>query len=156
MFLNVLISGMLTFSEDPEQVYPSRRDALHSKLREWQPPLSWKYGQGAHDGFTVVRQLAHASQYFRLSSQAMMQAIDQGAYGKLLGDDIKRRQYSEGPNKPGDPADAEHGSRCHYVKAKVQVHRYPDNHPAIFHGTRTPATYDALGKKLKQANKVVA
>ena len=46
--------------------------------------------------------------------------------------------------------------RCHYVKAKVRVHRYPDSHLAIFHGPRTLATYDALGKELKQTNMAVA
>ena len=26
--------------------------------------------------------------------------------------------------------------RCHYVKAKVRVHEYPDHHLAVFHGPR--------------------
>lgn len=43
--------------------------------------------------------------------------------------------------------------RCHYVKAKVRVRRYPDGHLAIFHGPRKLAAYDALGKELKQTNK---
>ena len=46
--------------------------------------------------------------------------------------------------------------RCHYVKAKVRVHRYPDGRLAIFHGPRKLATYDALGKEIKQKNKAVA
>lgn len=36
--------------------------------------------------------------------------------------------------------------RCHYVKAKVRVNRYPDGHLAIFHGPRKLAAYDARGK----------
>lgn len=46
--------------------------------------------------------------------------------------------------------------RCHYVKAKVRVRRYPDGYPAIFHGPRKLAAYDALGKELKQTNMAVA
>ena len=33
--------------------------------------------------------------------------------------------------------------RCHYVKAKVRVHRYQDGTLAIFHGPRQLANYDA-------------
>ena len=39
--------------------------------------------------------------------------------------------------------------RCHYVKAKVRVHEYPDHHLAIFHGPRCLAHYNANGKELK-------
>jgi hypothetical protein len=39
--------------------------------------------------------------------------------------------------------------RCHYVKAKVRVHEYPDRHLAIFHGPRCLAHYDANGKERK-------
>lgn len=35
--------------------------------------------------------------------------------------------------------------RCHYVKAKVRVHRYLDGSLAVFHGPRLPAEYDAQG-----------
>lgn len=35
--------------------------------------------------------------------------------------------------------------RCHYVKAKVRVHRYPDGSLAVFHGPRKLADYDADG-----------
>ena len=41
--------------------------------------------------------------------------------------------------------------RCHYVKARVQVHRYQDGHLAIFHGPRKLAAYDANGSALKVA-----
>ncbi len=46
--------------------------------------------------------------------------------------------------------------RCHYVKAKVRVHRYPDGHLTLFHGPRKLAEYSALGKEIKQKNKAVA
>lgn len=36
--------------------------------------------------------------------------------------------------------------RCHYVKAKVRVHRYLDGGMAIFHGPRKLASYDAQGR----------
>ena len=36
--------------------------------------------------------------------------------------------------------------RCHYVRVKVQVHRYPDGSLAIFHGPRKLADYDQRGK----------
>lgn len=39
--------------------------------------------------------------------------------------------------------------RCHYVKAKVRVHRYPDGRLAVFHGPRRLADYSAEGKLLK-------
>lgn len=35
--------------------------------------------------------------------------------------------------------------RCHYVKAKVRVHRYLDGSLAVFHGPRPLARYDAEG-----------
>jgi len=36
--------------------------------------------------------------------------------------------------------------RCHYVRVKVQVHRYLDGSLAIFHGPRKLADYDSRGK----------
>ena len=48
---------------------------------------------------------------------------------------------------------AEH--RCHFVKAKVRVHRYPEGHLAVFHGPRRLANYSPEGRlilnDLKQA-----
>ena len=45
--------------------------------------------------------------------------------------------------------------RCHYVKAKVRVHSYPDGSLALFHGPRRLADYSREGKmrmqNLKQA-----
>ena len=50
------------------------------------------------------------------------------------------------------PADAH---RAHYVKARINVHRYEDGTLAIFHGPRCLARYSATGKavqsKLKRA-----
>jgi len=44
---------------------------------------------------------------------------------------------------------------CHYVKAKVRVHKYPNGHYAVFHGPRKLADYDRQGQiiitKAKQA-----
>jgi hypothetical protein len=42
--------------------------------------------------------------------------------------------------------------RCHYVRVKVQVHRYLDGSLAIFHGPRKLAQYNPIGK-LKQMKK---
>jgi hypothetical protein len=39
--------------------------------------------------------------------------------------------------------------RCHYVKARVEVHRYPDGRMAVFHGPRKLADYTAEGKEVK-------
>lgn len=36
--------------------------------------------------------------------------------------------------------------RCHYVKAKVRIHRYVDGQLAIFHGPRKLTDYDAKGE----------
>ena len=36
--------------------------------------------------------------------------------------------------------------RCHYVKVKVRVHRYPDGKMAIFHGPRKLAEYTVTGQ----------
>ncbi len=44
--------------------------------------------------------------------------------------------------------------RCHYVRAKVQVHRYLDGCLAIFHGPRKLADYDPQGN-LKKPKKVL-
>ena len=38
--------------------------------------------------------------------------------------------------------------RYHYVRVKVQVHRYPIGQLAIFHGPRKLATYDIRGKEI--------
>ena len=46
--------------------------------------------------------------------------------------------------------------RCHYVKAKVRVHEYPDRSLAIFHGPRCLARYHANGKELKLPTKKAA
>lgn len=37
--------------------------------------------------------------------------------------------------------------RCHYVKAQVRVHEYPDGALAVFHGPRLLARYTAQGKE---------
>ena len=42
--------------------------------------------------------------------------------------------------------------RCHYVRAKVRLHRYTDGSLAIFHGPRKLADYDAEGT-LKEAER---
>jgi len=42
--------------------------------------------------------------------------------------------------------------RCHYVRVKVQIHRYLDGSLAIFHGPRKLADYDSRGK-LKEESK---
>jgi Helix-turn-helix domain len=46
--------------------------------------------------------------------------------------------------------------RCHYVKAKVRVHEYPDRSLAVFHGPRCLAQYDANGKERKIKTQAVA
>ncbi len=49
--------------------------------------------------------------------------------------------------------------RCHYVRARVNVHRYMDGSLAIFHGPRKLADYDEEGnlkKKEKKKNKKAA
>ena len=46
--------------------------------------------------------------------------------------------------------------RCHYVKAKVRVHEYPNGHLAVFHGPRRLAGYSADGKLLKTKEKCAA
>lgn len=46
--------------------------------------------------------------------------------------------------------------RCHYVKAKVRVHVYPDGHYAIFHGPRKLAAYDCEGKMIETETKQAA
>jgi len=46
--------------------------------------------------------------------------------------------------------------RAHYVKAKVNVHRYGDDTLAIFHGPRCLARYNPAGKEVKPKLKRVA
>lgn len=45
--------------------------------------------------------------------------------------------------------------RCHYVRAKVRVHRYIDGSLAIFHGPRKLTDYDALGNYKYNEKKTV-
>ena len=46
--------------------------------------------------------------------------------------------------------------RCHYVKAKVRVHRYANNDLAVFHGPRKLADYNHEGKILAENLKKAA
>lgn len=46
--------------------------------------------------------------------------------------------------------------RCHYVKAKVRVHRYADGNLAVFHGPRKLSDYNREGKILTQNLKQAA
>ena len=46
--------------------------------------------------------------------------------------------------------------RCHYVKARVRVHRYADDSLAVFHGPRKLAGYDRDGKIITQSLKLAA
>lgn len=46
--------------------------------------------------------------------------------------------------------------RCHYVKAKVRLHRYKNGSSAIFHGHRQLARYDAKGELLKKKKSTAA
>ena len=46
--------------------------------------------------------------------------------------------------------------RHHYVKARVQVHEYPDSSLAVFHGPRCLAKYDANGNPTKKQNPIAA
>ena len=40
--------------------------------------------------------------------------------------------------------------RCHYVKAKVRVHEYPDGAMAVFHGPRKLARYNSKGELINE------
>jgi transposase len=46
--------------------------------------------------------------------------------------------------------------RCHYIKAAVRVHRYPDDTLAVFHGPRKLARYDAKGILIHEGVKAIA
>lgn len=46
--------------------------------------------------------------------------------------------------------------RCHYVKAKVRVHCYPDGSLAVFHGPRKLANYDAEGRLTQDTIQAIA
>ena len=46
--------------------------------------------------------------------------------------------------------------RCHYVKARVRVHRYADGRLAVFHGPRKLADYNHEGTANIQALKQTA
>jgi hypothetical protein len=46
--------------------------------------------------------------------------------------------------------------RCHYVKAKVRVHRYSNGELAVFHGPRKLADYNREGKVIPQNLKQAA
>jgi transposase len=46
--------------------------------------------------------------------------------------------------------------RCHYVKAKVRVHCYPNGSLAVFHGPRQLANYDAEGRLQQNTIQAIA
>jgi transposase len=46
--------------------------------------------------------------------------------------------------------------RCNYVKAKVRIHRYPDNMLAFFHGPRKLANYRLDGTLIMEPNQQAA
>ena len=46
--------------------------------------------------------------------------------------------------------------RCHYIKAKVRVHRYASGELAVFHGPRRLADYDPEGKAITATIRVAA
>ena len=46
--------------------------------------------------------------------------------------------------------------RCHYVRAQVRVHEYPDATLAVFHGPRCLARYSMAGELLKTQTKQAA
>ena len=46
--------------------------------------------------------------------------------------------------------------RCHYVKARVRVHEYPNGHYAVFHGPRRLADYDSQGQIIGKVEKQAA
>ncbi|OCC15949.1 hypothetical protein DBT_0411 [Dissulfuribacter thermophilus] len=46
--------------------------------------------------------------------------------------------------------------RCHYVKAKVWIHSYPDGSLAIFHGPRKSAAYNPDGSLIEEKKECVA
>lgn len=43
--------------------------------------------------------------------------------------------------------------RCHYIKARVRVHGYPEGTFAVFHGPRKLADYDSRGQLIKPSEK---
>ena len=44
--------------------------------------------------------------------------------------------------------------RCHFIKARVRVHRYPDGHLAVFHGPRKLADYTPEGTPIAQSETI--
>lgn len=44
--------------------------------------------------------------------------------------------------------------RCHFVKAHVRVHSYPDGRYAVFHGPRKLAGYDSRGKLIEKEGEI--
>ena len=40
--------------------------------------------------------------------------------------------------------------RCHFIKARVRVHRYPDGRLAVFHGPRKLAEYEPDGSLVSE------
>ena len=51
---------------------------------------------------------------------------------------------------PAEGLASGHRHRCHYVKAKVGVHRYASGPLAVFHGPRKLADYHAEGKAITE------
>lgn len=101
------------------------------------------------------------------NAEFMQPALEEGtAFVPLIGqslDDILCEQFERTVGKDNCvnfdgftlqiPSDKH---RCHYVKAKVRVHRYSDGTLGIFHGPRKLASYDEKGTYQKQELKNAA
>ena len=120
-----------------------------------------------------IRDLAAANRYLRevyrpaFNREFAQPAMETGsAFVPFPGgnpDDILCEQYERTVGKDNCvpfegrvlqiPADR---YRCHYVKVKVRVHRYPDGSLAVFHGPRCLERYGARGRRLEPSEPAAA
>ncbi len=133
---------------------PQARGRSERMFRTHQERLSKELAAGIADMAAANRYLASV---YRLAFNAefMQPAMEEGsAFVPWIGsglDDILCEQFERTVGNDNCvrfenlvlqiPPDRH---RCHYVKAKARVHRYPNVRLAIFHGPRKLATYDAL------------
>lgn len=105
--------------------------------------------RGAHNSEFAVRAAEPASAFVEFIG-ANLDDILCEHFERTVGNDNSVRFDALSLQIPADR------HRAHYVKAKVNVHRYGDGTLAIFHGPRCLARYNQAGKEVKAKLKRVA
>ena len=108
-----------------------------------------KHYRGAHNSEFAVRAAEPASAFVEFIGANLGDILCE-RFERTVGNDNCVRFDTLSLQIPADR------HRAHYVKAKVNVHRYGDGTLAIFHWPRCLARYNAAGKETKTTQKRAA